>query len=203
MKTIKKLTICCLLAASSWLAAEKPARTESEILFRAICKVESNNNPKAIGDRHLRGREAVGIAQIRPILVYETNRLIGYNKFILIDRYSISKSKEIFEIYLSKWGKEKTIEQKARIWNGGPKGDKKKATLKYWQKIQKGIEMKKKITCCLCANAVNKKLQFVKIRISEGDHFIDKQFVRLVSASAQKRKCSNCGKFVKSFWEFI
>jgi hypothetical protein len=39
-----------------------------------------------------------------------------------------------------KWlGKEPTLEDKARIWNGGPGGWKKSATIVYWAKVQKAI----------------------------------------------------------------
>ena len=33
-----------------------------------------------------------------------------------------------------------TDEQRARIWNGGPRGMSKAATLPYWAKVQKELE---------------------------------------------------------------
>ena len=56
-----------------------------------------------------------------------------------VDRldYSIS----IFNAYMSRYANERrlgevTKEKKARIWNGGPNGHIKKATLSYWAKVE-------------------------------------------------------------------
>jgi len=100
-------------------------------LWEAVCAVESGGNPRAVGDNSL----AVGIAQIHPIMVREANRLAG-TKYTLKDRLDPVKSKAIFTIYVEHYGKGKSLEYKARLWNGGPTGPKKQATLKYWNKIK-------------------------------------------------------------------
>lgn len=98
-------------------------------LWQAICKVESNNNPSAIGD----GGKAVGIAQIWPITVMDANRIAKKN-YTLNDRFDPIKSREMFVIITEHYGKGKSDEYKARIWNAGPK----RAHLadKYWAKVK-------------------------------------------------------------------
>ncbi len=103
-------------------------------LWEAICAVESGGNPRAVGDNSL----AVGIAQIHPIMVREANRLAG-TKYTLKDRLDPVKSKAIFTIYVEHYGKGKSLEYKARLWNGGPGGNSKTATIAYWKKIQKHL----------------------------------------------------------------
>lgn len=47
------------------------------------------------------------------------------------------KSRVVVKAYLEHYGKNKTIEQKARIHNGGLNGWKKESTIKYWNKIKR------------------------------------------------------------------
>ena len=49
-------------------------------LVNAIIMVESRGNDSAVGDRHLVGNEAIGILQIRPIMVREVNRILRIQK---------------------------------------------------------------------------------------------------------------------------
>ena len=109
-------------------------------LWEAVCTVESGGNPLAIGD----GGRAAGIAQIWPITVKDVNRFAG-TKFTLNDRFDVEKSRAIFQLYTEHYGKGKSDEIKAKIWNGGPNAM--KATGKklgnlnaYWQKIQKHLK---------------------------------------------------------------
>ena len=100
-------------------------------LWEAVCRVESNGNPRAIGD----GGKAAGIAQIWAITVKDINRFAG-TRYTLSDRFDPVKSKEMFNLYVEHYGKGRSLEFKARIWNGGPQGASKRATLAYWRKIQ-------------------------------------------------------------------
>ena len=63
----------------------------------AVIMVESTNNPKAYNKRE----NAVGILQIRPIMVREVNRVLKMNnssdRYTLIDRWSKEKSIDMFE----------------------------------------------------------------------------------------------------------
>jgi len=108
-------------------------------LWEAVCAVESSGNPHAVGD----GGKAVGIAQIHPIMVREANRLAG-TKYTLKDRLDPVKSKAIFTIYTEHYGKGRSVECNAKLWNGGPqalkaKGQKKANLETYWKKIQKHL----------------------------------------------------------------
>ena len=63
-------------------------------LIKAIMYVESRGNTKA----HNISEDAVGCLQIRPIMLKEVNRLLGYNKYKLKDRWSKLKSIEMFNV---------------------------------------------------------------------------------------------------------
>ena len=110
-------------------------------LVEAMIMVESRGNDSAIGDRHIIGGEAVGCLQIRPIMLKEINRQLKRNglepRFELEDRYSRSKSIEMFNVYVTLLHEGHSDEHIARNWNGGPKGYKRKSTEKYWLKVQR------------------------------------------------------------------
>jgi len=103
-------------------------------LWEAVCHVESGGNALAIGDK---GR-AAGIAQIWGRTVQDINRFAG-TKYTLNDRFDPVKSKEMFNLYVEHYAKGRSVEFKARIWNGGPQGAQKVATLSYWNKIKKHL----------------------------------------------------------------
>jgi len=107
-----------------------------EILWRAICTVESGNNPVAVGDRG----EAVGIAQIHKCLVDDVNRILRRKLYTYSDRLDPAKSKAMFLIYIHHYYPNGALEQWARCWNGGPKGPNKQATVSYWQKVQRVMD---------------------------------------------------------------
>lgn len=100
-------------------------------LWEAVCAVESGGNALAIGDKG----KAAGIAQIWARTVTDINHFAG-TKFTLNDRFDPVKSKEMFNLYVEHYGKGRSVEFKARLWNGGPQGAYKGATLVYWRKIQ-------------------------------------------------------------------
>ena len=100
-------------------------------LIEAIIHVESRGDSMAYNA----GEDAVGVLQIRPIMMREVNRLLGYNKYTLDDRWSKSKSIEMFNV-IKDHTTNPTNEILARNWNGGWSGYKKKSTLKYWQKVK-------------------------------------------------------------------
>lgn len=109
------------------------------ILIPALIAVESAGNPNAVGDNGL----AVGVLQIHKCVVDDVNRIMGKEQFTYSDRRDPEKSVLMCKIYLSHYGKGKTIEQLARIWNGGPRGDKKASTKKYWLGVKEFIEKAK------------------------------------------------------------
>jgi len=114
-------------------------------LINAIIYVESRGNDSAIGDRG----KAVGCLQIHPICVREVNRILRKNDIPLVytleDRYNRAKSIEMFNIIAEQYECCEYIEFMdyaeivARRWNGGPKGHKKRATIKYFNKVKKQL----------------------------------------------------------------
>ena len=104
-------------------------------LITALMIVESSGNDMAIGDN---GR-ALGPLQIHRGVVLDVNRITGSNY-----RHSEMTNRvaawAVCEAYLKHYGKGKTLEQQARIWNGGPTGDRKPVTLAYWRRVQKAIK---------------------------------------------------------------
>jgi hypothetical protein len=56
-----------------------------------------------------------------------------------LDCHKLEYSKLIFDAYLRRYGNGKSPEDKARIWNGGPKGNQKNLTLAYWKKVKANL----------------------------------------------------------------
>ena len=98
----------------------------------AIIQVESEGNPKAVSGN------SVGAMQITPILVEDCNIILKKQKskkhYTLADRYSVSKSKEMFLIIQKYYNPESDIEKAIRLWNGGVKYTL-KATNRYYKKV--------------------------------------------------------------------
>lgn len=111
-------------------------------LLPALAVVESNNNVNAIGDNG----KAIGVLQIWKVVVNDVNTVYNTN-YTHKNMYNKEKSYKVASLYLKHYGKQYTKQTKkpadlktlARIWNGGPQGYKKPATLKYWNKVKKEI----------------------------------------------------------------
>mgnify|MGYP001221640126 CR=1 FL=1 len=101
-----------------------------ELIINSIIQIESENNNIA------RNGDNIGILQIRPIMVYEINRILGYKKYELRDRFDPIKSIEMFKIYTNHHTPDWNLELVARRWNGGYNGEYKKKTLSYYLKIK-------------------------------------------------------------------
>lgn len=104
-------------------------------LISAMMIVESGNNDQAIGDQ---GR-ALGPLQIHKAVVLDVNKFTGSN-YRHQDMTNRVAARAVCEAYLKHYGKGKSLEQQARIWNGGPTGDRKSVTLAYWRRVQKAIK---------------------------------------------------------------
>lgn len=100
--------------------------------INAIIQVESGGDDSAVGD----GGKAVGCLQIHPQMVEDVNRILKKEVYTLDDRKDRAKSITMFRIYSSHYTPSWNRELVARRWNGGPRGDKKKATLAYWKKVK-------------------------------------------------------------------
>jgi len=123
------------------------------LLLAALIAVESGGDVKAVGDNG----KAVGCLQIHPVMVHECNRILerkfgphkeGAFKFKLKHRQWESTSRNMAIIYLRYWGdhyyhkhgEKPGYEVYAKLWNAGPKGYKKDATERYWQKVKREME---------------------------------------------------------------
>ena len=108
-------------------------------LVEALIWVESRGKE----DAYCKREDAVGVLQIRPIMVKEVNRILGLigstNIYTLEDRWNREKSIEMFNVVASYYHETSSYEKIARCWNGGPKGLQKKQTQKYWRKVQKRL----------------------------------------------------------------
>lgn len=90
-----------------------------ELLIQQIIKVESNNNHPdwQVGD----DGKAIGPMQIHKIMVDEVNRIQDSINFTYLDRWSLQKSIQMFNIYQEYWNPNKDIKTALEVWNGGPK----------------------------------------------------------------------------------
>ena len=105
-------------------------------LISALIIVESSGNDRAIGDQ---GR-AIGCLQIHKAVVADVNKFTG-SHYRHQDMTNRAQARAVCEAYLKHWGKGKTTEEQARIWNAGPQGHKKKtATQAYWNKVEKHLK---------------------------------------------------------------
>ena len=104
-------------------------------LITALIIVESSGNDLAIGDQ---GR-AIGPLQIHRAVVTDVNRITGSN-YRHQDMTNRAQARAVCEAYLKHYGRGKTTEEQARIWNGGPTGDRKTSTEAYWRKVQKHLK---------------------------------------------------------------
>ncbi len=125
------LAILVALVSSASAAPYCPDR-----LLPALAKVESNGNPRAVGD----SGKALGELQIWSVVVQDVNRVHG-TRYTHRDAFDPAKARDICRRYLAiyctpkRLGRQPTMEDAARIWNGGPNGHRKSATEKYWHKV--------------------------------------------------------------------
>jgi hypothetical protein len=123
-------------------AADAPVHKQ---LVAALIQVESNGNDRAIGDRGKK-EMAYGCLQIRKPCVDDVNKALGTKikaQDCLGNRdLSIKVCATYISLYATKnrLGKDPTLQDMARIWNGGPNGWKFKSTNVYWAKVQKHLK---------------------------------------------------------------
>ena len=100
-----------------------------EAVFNAVCKVESNNDPLAIGDKHLE-EYSYGVAQIRQIKLDDYFNRTGI-RYTTTDMFDVAKSKEVFTYHMMQYN---DTDLAIRRWNG--KGIK---TYAYLDKVKKHL----------------------------------------------------------------
>lgn len=134
------ILICLAVRACATRAAGASEPLCVDRLIPALEHVESSGNPAAIGD----GGRALGILQIWDVVIADVNRAKG-TTYTHRDALDPVKARAICRAYLAiyctpkRLGRQPTMEDAARIWNGGPNGHKKRATEKYWQKVARAL----------------------------------------------------------------
>lgn len=86
---------------------------------------------------------AAGILQIRPVMIAEANRLIGWEKYTLSDRFDVRKSRELFIlIQTSKLNDPYNLDSLAHVWNcGSNDAAKLKKTMDYRDRVRRTYEL--------------------------------------------------------------
>ena len=109
-------------------------------LVLALIAVESSGDDNARGDNNL----AYGALQLDSAYVADAAEYANKD-WKHEDAFDRKTAIDIFLAYMSRYATEKrlgrpvTIEDIARIHNGGPNGYKKDATLKYWKKVEREL----------------------------------------------------------------
>lgn len=80
--------------------------------------------------------DAKGRLQQRTIFVRDVNRILGYEKFKLEDRFNLEKAIQMFFIYQKYYNPEMNIEKMARIQVAGPDGYNKECSVSYWKLVK-------------------------------------------------------------------
>ncbi len=134
------LTILSLvphIALAATKGGESSEQFDWSAVMEAIILVESEGNPRAVSGN------SVGAMQITPILVRECNNILkargSEKRFTLADRYSVSKSKEMFLLIQSHHNPQNNVEKAIRSWNGGMRYSK-RATNGYYAKVMRRMK---------------------------------------------------------------
>jgi hypothetical protein len=109
----------------------------------AIIKTEKPHTIQQARKAYLR-ENAVGILQIRPIMVRACNQIAGYNKYTLKDRNDSIKSVEMFFLFQDRHNLEYNFERACYLWNGGEGYERQSLhyridVFKYWVKARKNV----------------------------------------------------------------
>ena len=112
MKTLI-IIIAMLLHTLAAPAQGKPDQDPVEAMAYAFAMVESNGNHQAYNPKE----NAVGLLQIRPIMVREANRLLGEEAFTLADRWEPLESIDIFCTVMEHPNPKLDIDRAIDIWN--------------------------------------------------------------------------------------
>lgn len=134
---MKKLFYLIVFISNVALAPPgKPLKTQIEKedhILEAVLIIETTDDSTKINIIE----NAVGLIQIRPVMVHEANRIIGYSKYKLIDRYSTKKSIEMWYVVQTYWNPTYNLEIACRVWNAGNTYSVKPDVLNYITKVKK------------------------------------------------------------------
>ena len=144
MKNLLLLTIAILLTTMSVFAPpnlndigineafldlkrEYDAAYLIELTWKAVCVIESRNNPKAIN----KSEQAYGIVQVRQIRLDDYFQRTGI-RYTLTEMLDTVKAKEVFMYYANILMDPETI---SRRWNGSGE-----MTTTYWNLVKKHLK---------------------------------------------------------------
>ena len=141
MKRLAKMAcqigMCLMLVpmdASAGTKAAKGSKFDWNPVIDAIIEVESEGKADAVD----KSGKSCGIMQITPILVRECNRILelrnSSKRYTMGDRFSVSKSKEMFLLFQSFYNPKNDVELAIRSWNGGMNYTR-RATQRYFEKV--------------------------------------------------------------------
>ena len=129
--------MCLMLVpmdASAGTKAAKGSKFDWNPVIDAIIEVESEGKADAVD----KSGKSCGIMQITPILVRECNRILelrnSSKRYTMGDRFSVSKSKEMFLLFQSFYNPKNDVELAIRSWNGGMNYTR-RATQRYFEKV--------------------------------------------------------------------
>lgn len=139
--------VCALLAVfgfslvpSPTLADVDAAREKLRPILDAIATIESNNRDDAIGD----GGKALGRFQLWRVYWSDALQYVPEIGGTYDDVRGREYAERCVVAYWLRYCPEAVASEDAqtlaRIHNGGPKGAKRKATLRYWRKVEKNLE---------------------------------------------------------------
>jgi hypothetical protein len=100
-------------------------------LFAAIRQVESGGNDRLVNYPE----QAYGPYQCREAAWFDGGGSVVEWPLGALSR---SRTEGVMRRYWQRYDAV-TDEQKARVWNGGPRGMKKQATKRYWRKVQEAM----------------------------------------------------------------
>jgi soluble lytic murein transglycosylase-like protein len=134
MRSVSLLLTAAATAALTTALSAAPNEDFNKLLD-AISQVESNNDPGAVGD----GGRAIGSYQIHRLYWKDGTRILGV-EWEYRDARDPRRARRVVSAYLRHYGKGKSLSDMARIHNGGPRGHRKKATLRYARKVLEVME---------------------------------------------------------------
>ena len=112
----------------------KPTENEIAILLSAIMKVETGgeSNPTYAVGRY----QEIGPFQITHDYFLDS----GIKGTWTYNCLYVDRSIEVIRAYWNRYAKLHTLEEYARLHNGGPNGMNNRNTLEYWHKVKKEME---------------------------------------------------------------
>jgi len=118
------------------MIVEAEAVKPYEQLWKATCKVESSNNPFAIGDKNLKAH-SYGIVQVRGSRLSDFYDRTGI-RYTERDMFDTVKAKRVFMHYAMQFNPA-DIKSISCSWNAGPNWKRVKSVNKYYLKVQKEL----------------------------------------------------------------